>query len=85
MKAYQRKKFSPVMLALQSQEEVDILFAVFNFYPLLQSIRTVVKDTNARFPNELLSDLHSPKYSKVHDAIDKGITQWYHDKYGRKP
>lgn len=43
MKVEQTKSFTPVVITLESQEEVDALFAVLNYTPISDAIKSAFK------------------------------------------
>jgi len=74
MKIYRKEeKFEPVCIELQSQEEVDAVYSIFNFSPITEAF-------SAHAMGEQLSSLHrklekfrTENYNTFHTMLDKYI------------
>lgn len=65
MKATRKEQpFNPVILTLESQEEVDKLFAVFNFVPIADLLG---------FNYKVLNDFRTGGYVNYHGKLQKLI------------
>jgi len=71
MKAYrkEKEKFSPVVLELETQKEVDMLFALFSYGPIIDVMRDEFDFVGYR--SELREFMHD--YVKYFKRIEKGI------------
>ena len=68
----EEKKFEPVYIKLESQDEVNLLFALFNFVP----VGDVITNCNKEFKSivyRCLLGFKDDGYEKFHDAFDKKI------------
>ena len=71
MKVEVKTEFRPVHITLETQDEVDRLFAIVNFVPIKEALG-LYRDNWALLWNKLCS-LRSNNYSKYHDALDSSI------------
>ena len=69
MKVEKVDKFEPVQITLETQQEVDALYAVANFAPVGEVIG-MLDQLRIELPN-------SPGYSVYHERLDKGMEKWY--------
>lgn len=76
MKVYkQEEEFKPVYIVLENQTEVDVLYSIFNYSPLLHAFDTNHKGA-AYAINKLYQNLikyHGPDSDKFFRIIDKAL------------
>ena len=67
-------KFKPTIIKLESQEEVDLLFAIFNFTPLLDCVRPCANNFVEKMYSGLLPRADSDNsLRKYHSRLRKGL------------
>lgn len=69
MKVERMKEFMPVHITLETQDEVDALYAVVNFTPICNAIK-VISDLHAEFSC-------SDRYKKYHNKLSESLERWY--------
>lgn len=68
MKASRKEVFVPVMLALETQKEVDVIYAMLNFTILQKAVG--LSDSS---PQAVLRPFRSEQYNVIHDSLNKAI------------
>jgi hypothetical protein len=71
MKIESKESFNPITIVLESQEEVDEMFAVFNHVSISNSLKELQS-----FYKDLIH-YSSPNYSKIHIKLDENIAKYH--------
>ena len=72
--------FKPIHIKLETQEEVDLLFSVFNFFPLME----VIRDLADRLPTKLHEGLRNTRSDKAGDYFAVIRKAFYSHSHGRE-
>ena len=69
MKVERMSKFEPVKITLETQEEVDAIYAVANFTPIGEAVQLF-----ARLQEQMP---HSSEYRDYHERLGRVLEKWY--------
>jgi len=65
----EKRAFTPITITLESQDEVNELFAIYNFRPIYRALGGGIK------LDEKLSEYKDESYNKYHDLLDKFLKE----------
>lgn len=66
MKAFREPEFTPVMLCLETQKEVDSIFALLNYTTIQRAL-----DMEGVSPQTALRPFSSKEYNRIRDRLSK--------------